>query len=181
MQKNFKYHVGRYTLIFSLILIILCVVGVWLLYDLYTGGFISAWFASVVVALILLMVLSVPRRISVIGNAIEIQCVSDITEIQIDEIEYIRLIPRKRLSWIIPIFGVMGFFGYYGKFFDVKRFRIVTLYASEWSNFVDIRTYNGTHTYISCREAEALIDTIKQIQQQIAQQSEEASTEASMD
>jgi hypothetical protein len=111
----------------------------------------------------------------------EIQCVSDITEIQIDEIEYIRLIPRKRLWWIIPIFGVVGFFGYYGKFFDLKRFRIVTLYASEWNNFVDIRTYNGSHTYISCREAEALIETVKQIQQQIAQQEQQASAEESLD
>jgi hypothetical protein len=162
-------------------LIILCAVGVWLLYDLYTGGFISAWFASIVVALILLMFLSVPRRVSIIGNAMEIQCVSDITEIQIDEIEYIRLIPRKRLWWIIPIFGVVGFFGYYGKFFDLKRFRIVTLYASEWNNFVDIRTYNGSHTYISCREAEALIETVKQIQQQIAQQEQQASAEESLD
>lgn len=162
-------------------LIILCAVGVWLLYDLYTGGFISAWFASIVVALILLMFLSVPRRVSIIGSAMEIQCVSDITEIQIDEIEYIRLIPRKRLWWIIPIFGVVGFFGYYGKFFDLKRFRIVTLYASEWNNFVDIRTYNGSHTYISCREAEALIETVKQIQQQIAQQEQQASAEESLD
>lgn len=162
-------------------LIILCAMGVWLLYDLYTGGFISAWFASIVVALILLMFLSVPRRVSIIGNAMEIQCVSDITEIQIDEIEYIRLIPRKRLWWIIPIFGVVGFFGYYGKFFDLKRFRIVTLYASEWNNFVDIRTYNGSHTYISCREAEALIETVKQIQQQIAQQEQQASAEESLD
>lgn len=51
----------------------------WLLYHLYAGGFISAWFTSCVVALIALMALSIPRRIVVTEEKVEVRCLLDIT------------------------------------------------------------------------------------------------------
>lgn len=164
MKSSYKYHIDRYTMILSIIIIVAAILGVWALYDLYIGGYISAWFASIIIAIILLMVLSIPRRIALVNNAIEIQCVSDITIIPIDEVEQIRIIPSGRTRWFIPLLGVVGFFGYYGKFLDLKRFRIITLYASEWNHFVEIKTIYNSRIYISCREAETLIHAISQAQ-----------------
>ena len=157
-------------MIFSVIIILLGVLGVWVLYELYTGGFVSAWFTSVIVAVALLMLLSVPRRIVLLNNTLEIQCISDITEIPLDEREDIRTVSRKRMRWMIPIFGVVGFFGYYGRFLDLKSWRTVHLYLSEWNNFVEVVTLHGSHYYLSCREAEELIAAVKELQQQPSEQ-----------
>lgn len=163
MKQSYKYHIDRFTMIFSVIIIALFAVGVYLLYKWYIGGFVSAWFASIIIALVLLMLLSIPRRIVITESTLEIRCISDITLIPIDEIESIRVIPRKRMRWVKPLIGVVGFFGYYGKFIDLKRFRIVTLYASEWNNFVEIKDIYGFRTYLSCREADTLISSVEEI------------------
>ena len=149
-------------MIFSVIIILVGVLGVWVLYELYTGGFVSAWFSSVIIAIALLMLLSVPRRIVLLDNTLEVQCISDITEIPLDEIEHIRTIPRSKMRWMLPIIGVMGFFGYYGRFLDVRRWRTVHLYLSEWNNFVEITDIYDNRTYVSCREADELIESVLQ-------------------
>ena len=170
MKRSYRFHTNRYVMIFSVIIILLGVLGVWVLYELYTGGFVSAWFTSVIVAVALLMLLSVPRRIVLLNNTLEIQCISDITEIPLDEIEHIRTVSRKRMRWMIPIFGVVGFFGYYGRFLDLKSWRTVHLYLSEWNNFVEVVTLHGSHYYLSCREAEELIAAVKELQPQPSEQ-----------
>ena len=167
MKRSFPYHINRYTMIFSMIIILLGVFGSWMLYRLYTGGFVSAWFSSVIIALALLMLLSVPRRIVLLNNTLEIQCISDITEIPLDEIEHVRVIPRRRMRWVIPLFGVAGFFGYYGKYLDLRRWRIITLYLSEWNNFVEVKTIHSTYFYLSSRQAEELINAIKEAKEQL--------------
>ena len=47
------------------------------------GGFFSAWFVSLIAALMALMVLSIPRRIVLLDDKLEIQCLLDITEFDI--------------------------------------------------------------------------------------------------
>lgn len=170
MKRSYKFHTDRYVMILTVIIILVGIFGVWMLYRLYTGGFVSAWFASVVIALALLMLLSVPRRIVLLNNSLEIQCISDITAIPLDEIELISVVHRRRLRWIIPLFGVVGFFGYYGKFLDLKRWRIVNLYLSEWNNFVEVKTIHGSRYYLSCRESGELINSIRQLQQQLSEE-----------
>ena len=110
----------------------------WLLYHLYAGGFISAWFTSCVVALIALMALSIPRRIVVTEEKVEVRCLLDITEVRREEIASVRRVDNRRMKWFIPLFGGYGFFGYYGHYLDLRRFERVKLYASEWRNFVEI-------------------------------------------
>ena len=133
-----------------------------MLYTLYTGGFFSAWFVSFVLALMALMILSIPRRIVLLDNKVEIQCIFDITEIDIAEIAQIEKVDKEKLRWTILLFGSSGFFGYYGKYFDLKEFEIVNIYASEWNNFVEIVDIYDSRTYVSCRDAEALIASINE-------------------
>ena len=129
----------------------------WLLYHLYAGGFISAWFTSCVVALIALMALSIPRRIVVTEEKVEVRCLLDITEVRREEIASVRRVDNRRMKWFIPLFGGYGFFGYYGHFLDLRRLDRVRIYASEWRNFVEITDIYEDRLYVSCSEADRLV------------------------
>ncbi len=162
MKRSFEYRIDRRTIIRTVLLCLLIVVIAVGLYFLYTGGYVSAWFSSIIIALLALMTLSIPRRIVVLDHTLEIQCILDITEINLREIASVKRVDRRRMRWIIPLFGGIGFFGYYGKYFDLKEFDVVTIYASEWRNFVEITDIYDSRTYVSCRETDDLIALIAQ-------------------
>ena len=164
MRESFDYKFDRRTITLTVLLLLICIAGAALLYVLYTGGFFSAWFVSFVLALMALMILSIPRRIVLLENKLEIQCVFDITEMDMLEIARIRKVSNRRLKWTMLLFGSSGFCGYYGKFFDLKEFEVVTIYASEWDNFVEITDIYDSRIYVSCREADELIAAVRQIQ-----------------
>lgn len=162
MKRSFEYKTDRITIIRTALLCVVSVVIAVALFFLYRGGYLSAWFSSVIIAIVALMTLSIPRRIAVLDHTIEIQCISDITEINLREIASVRRADRRRMRWIVPLFGGIGFFGYYGKYFDLKEFDTVNMYASEWNNFVEITDIYDSRTYVSCREADDLIAAIAQ-------------------
>ena len=165
MRSSFRYHFDRRTIIVSILALVLCAGGAVLLYMLYMGGFFSAWFVSFVMAIFALMILSIPRRIILLDNKLEIQCVFDITEIDLQEISRIRKVSNRRLRWTMLLFGSSGFCGYYGKFFDLKEFEVITIYSSEWNNFVEITDIYDSRIYVSCRDADELIAAIRSRQQ----------------
>jgi len=156
-------------MIYSALTLTILVVGAVLLFLLYSGGYFSAWFSSFMLAVITLMALSVPRRIVLLDDKLEIQCLSDITEIDIREIASIRTVGKREMSRMFPIFGAAGFFGYYGKYFDFREFETVTVYASEWRNFVEIVDIYDSRTYVSCREPERLTALVEQARTALAQ------------
>ena len=65
MEKTYKYRFSRRAIYWTLVYLVVFVLLGWLLYHLYEGGYLSAWFTSFIVALIALMSLSIPRRIVV--------------------------------------------------------------------------------------------------------------------
>ncbi len=162
VTRSFKYKFDRRTIMLTVLTLLLCTAGAVLLYTLYTGGFFSAWFVSFVVALLALMILSIPRRIVLLDNTLEIQCIFDITEIEVSEIARIRKVRTRKLRWSMLLFGSAGFFGYYGKYFDLKEFDVITIYASEWNNFVEIVDIYDSRTYVSCRDADVLIASVRE-------------------
>lgn len=164
MKSSFNYHFNRRTITITLLSLLCCIIGAALLYVLYKGGFFSAWFVSFVMAIAALMILSIPRRIVLLGNKLEIQCVFDITQMDMREITRIRKVSDRRLRWTVLLFGSSGFCGYYGKYFDLKEFEVITIYASEWDNFVEITDIYDSRTYVSCREADELVAAVRQIQ-----------------
>ena len=170
MIHSFKYRIDRRTMVYSVLTLTILVIGAVLLFVLYSGGYFSAWFSSFMLAVIALMALSVPRRIVLLDDKLEIQCLSDITEIDIREIASVRPADKREMSRMFPVFGAAGFFGYYGKFFDFKEFETVTIYASEWRNFVEIVDIYDSRTYVSCREAEYLTALIEQARTMLAQE-----------
>ncbi|MEG1700273.1 MAG: PH domain-containing protein [Alistipes sp.] len=157
MNSTYKYHFDRTTIYWTLIyLVAFSLLGI-LLYFLYEGGYLSAWFTSFIVALITLMSLSIPRSIKVTDEKVEVRCLLDITEIRRDEIASVRRVDTRHMKWFLPIFGGCGFFGYYGHFIDLRRFERVRLYASEWRNFVEIVDIYEDRLYVSCAEADRLV------------------------
>lgn len=156
MQNIYKYRFDRHTIYWTMIylLVFACLGGV--LYYLYEGGYLSAWFTSFIVALVALMALSIPRKIVVTDETVEIRCLLDVTEIRRDEIASVHRADTKRMKWIVPLFGGFGFFGYYGYFFDLRRFERVKIYATQWRNFVEIIDIYEERIYVSCTDAERL-------------------------
>lgn len=157
MQSIYKYRFSRRTIYVSVVYLIVFVLLGWLLFHLCEGGYLSAWFTSFILALIALMALSIPRKIVVMDDRVEIRCLLDITEIRRDEIASVRKVENRRMKWLIPIFGGYGFFGYYGHFLDLRRLDRVRIYASEWRNFVEITDIYEDRLYVSCAEADRLV------------------------
>ena len=121
MLSVYKYRFSRRTIYVSIFYLAVFALLGWALYHLYEGGYLSAWFTSFIVALIALMALSIPRKIVVSDDRVEVRCLLDITEIRRDEIASVRRVETRRMKWFLPIFGGYGFFGYYGHFIDLRR------------------------------------------------------------
>ena len=117
MKRVFKYRFSRRTLYLSAFyILVLALIGLGL-HSLYIGGYLSAWFVSLVVALFALMSLSIPRKIVVKKATVEILCLLDMTEIPRMEIASVQRVDPRQMRWVVPLFGGYGFFGYYGYYF----------------------------------------------------------------
>lgn len=161
MKRVFNYRLSRRTLSLSACyVVVLALIGMGL-HSLYIGGYLSAWFLSLVVALFALMSLSIPRKIVVKDATVEILCLLDMTEIPRIEIASVQRVDPRQMRWVIPLFGGCGFFGYYGYYFDLKNFEKIVVYASEWKNLVEITDIYEQRYYVSCAEADELIALLR--------------------
>ncbi len=162
-RVTYKFNLDRKTFYWSMIHIIIATAMGYALYELYIGGYFSAWFASFIGALFALMALSIPRKIEVTQSQVRILCILELTEINIDEIVVIRKINPRRMKWVIPIFGSNGFFGYYGYFVDLRRLEKFRMYATEWRNIVEIEDIYEDKYYLSCREGDKFIAHVNRL------------------
>ena len=157
MKRVFKYRFSRRTLYLSAFyILVLALIGLGL-HSLYIGGYLSAWFVSLVVALFALMSFSIPRKIVVKKATVEFLCLLDMTEIPRMEIASVQRVDPRQMRWVVPLFGGYGFFGYYGYYFDLKTFEKVVVYASEWKNLVEIVDIYEQRYYVSCTQADELV------------------------
>lgn len=161
-MQIFRFNIDRRTIAYTVLTFVVFAAVAFALLKFYAGGFFSAWFISLVLAIIALMVLSVPRSMLLTENTLEIRCVSDITVLELQEIASVRVLTPHDMRRVIPLFGAIGFFGYYGKFFDFKELETITIYASEWNNFVEITDIYDYRTIVSCRDGEAFIASLEQ-------------------
>ena len=144
MKRVFKYRFSRRTLYLSAFyILVLALIGLGL-HSLYIGGYLSAWFVSLVVALFALMSLSIPRKIVVKKATVEILCLLDMTEIPRMEIASVQRVDPRQMRWVV----------YY---FDLKTFEKVVVYASEWKNLVEIVDIYEQRYYVSCTQADELV------------------------
>lgn len=159
-MKTFRYKTDRRTLYWTALhLVVYVLLGV-ALFLLYEGGYLSAWFTSFVVAIIALMALSIPRRIVVTDEELQVVCLLDITEIPLAEIASIHKVERRKIRWMFPLFGAWGFFGYYGHYFDLRHFDRVKVYASQWRNLVEITDVYEERIYLSAEDPDEFVAEI---------------------
>ncbi len=156
----YKFRRDRITAYLTSLYILLFLCALVLFVGFYDGGLFSAWLVSIVVAIVLLTLLSVPRDVEVSQGGVKINCLLDITEIDIANITSARAISTRELGVLVPMFGGFGLFGYYGHYFDFRHFRRVVIYTSEWRNLVEIVDIYEDHYYISCRDREAFLREI---------------------
>ena len=159
-EKIYKYKLGR-KVIYSSVLYILLVAGLSvLLAFIYEGGYISAWFISLILAILALMILSIPRRVVADEEGIEIQCIAEDTTFTYEEIASVRKVEKREMNACLPIFGAVGFFGHYGRFLNLRTMEFVHIYASRWGKFVEITDIDGNKYYISCEERGDIIERV---------------------
>ena len=109
-----------------------------------------------------MMILSIPRRIVVDDEGIEIQCITEDTTLSYDEIAFIRKVEKRKMNACVPIFGAVGFFGHYGRFLNLRTMEFIHIYASRWGKFVEITDVEGDKYYISCEDADSLIKSVEE-------------------
>ena len=161
MEKIYKYRLGRRVLYTSIIYIIVIVGLSALLTFVYEGGYIAAWVISLIVAVVALMMLSIPRRVVVDEEGIEIQCIAEDTTLSYEDIAHIRKVEKREMNSCIPIFSAMGFFGHYGRFLNLRTMEFVHIYASRWGKFVEITDIDGNKIYISCEERDDIVKRVE--------------------
>ena len=161
MEKIYKYRLGK-RIPYTSALYLMAFVGVSVLLTfVYEGGYISAWFISLILAVLALMVLSIPRRIVADEEGIEIQCIAEDTTLVYEDIARIRKVNKREMRSCIPIFGAVGFFGHYGRFLNLRTMEFIHIYASRWGKFVEITDIDGNKYYISCEERSDIIKRVE--------------------
>ena len=161
MERVYRQKLGK-RVPYTSALYLSAIVGASVLLTLiYEGGYISAWFISLIVAVVALMVLSIPRRVVVDEEGVEIQCIAEDTTLQHEDIAGIRKVENREMNGCIPIFGAVGFFGHYGRFLNLRTMEFVHIYASRWGKFVEITDIDGYKYYFSCEESDELIAQVQ--------------------
>ncbi len=161
MEQIFKYTFGRRIRWVSIGVLVLIVAVVFALYLLYDGGYISAWFLSITVAVIALCVLSIPRQIRIDEATIEIHCILELTEIELIDVASVERVERQQIKWLLPLVASFGLFGHYGIYFDFRTLDWVHVYATQWDNLVMITDKYEQQFLVSSDEPERLISTIE--------------------
>ncbi len=161
MEKIYKQKFGR-QIPYTSALYLIAFVGVSVLLTfVYEGGYISAWFISLILVVLALMILSIPRRIVVDEEGIEIQCIAEDTTLVYEDIASIRKVEKREMRACLPIFAALGFFGHYGRFLNLRTMEFVHIYASRWGKFVEITDIDGNKYYISCEERSDIIKRVE--------------------
>lgn len=163
MAKRFKHNRNKRTTILTAIWSAIIVTIVAAILVFVEGGYLHAWLLSILVGILALYILSIPRRTSVDENNLEIQCVVELTRIDIRDIRSIRKVQAKESKYLFPVIGSYGFFGYYGYFLNPKGWDMVKVYAGEWDNLVEIVDIYEQTYIISSRQADELIESVMQV------------------
>lgn len=177
MEQMFKYSFGKRIRWISTALLIVIIGAVFALYLLYDGGYISAWFLSVTVAVIALCVLSIPRHIRIDDASIEIHCILEMTEIELIDVASVERVERRRVKWLVPVVASFGLFGYYGFYLNLRSLDWVRVYASQWDNLVLVTDKYEQQFLVSCDDPERLIAMIEAARERALEALREAQME----
>lgn len=160
MSKEYKYVLSYGTWYWTVVHIVVFIVTGIVLTLIFEGGYVLAWFLSLMLAIIGLMTLSIPRKIVITDEGVEICCISDYTEIPYEDIASVRKVQAREMRPFLPIFASAGFFGYYGYFLNLRKMDLVKIYASKWRNFIEITDIYEDKYYVSCDDGDGFVEMV---------------------
>ena len=114
MNKRYNYIFDRRSRLITSVIITVTVLLVLLVGYYSRGGYLLAWFMSLLAGVGALYVLSIPRYILIGEDAVEIHCVLELTTIRYENLVAVRKLSRHEMKYCFPMLGSYGFFGYYG-------------------------------------------------------------------
>ena len=126
------------------------------------GGYILAWGASLFAAVLLLYIMSIPRKVIVSDNSVEIRCVVESVNIKYSDLRTIRRLQADDMKRKYVLLGSYGFFGYYGCYLEPDTLETVNLYCKQWDNFVEITDAFERRYIVSVLDPEGLISATTQ-------------------
>lgn len=121
------------------------------------GGayYLAAWVSLTCAVIMALCLLSVPRRIIVGEEMVELRCLVETTYVPLSSIVDVEVAPEGALKRKIPLVGIYGFWGYYGRYLDLRKWRVYRVYAARRTKSVIIHTSKQRYV-VSCSAPEML-------------------------
>lgn len=135
--------------------------GVWYFWG--EGGYTPAWAISLAAALLILCLLSIPRRIEVDDAAVEIRCVVEITRLPVQNICSARRVGKGDRGKFVPLIAGFAFFGYYGYYFDLRKKETVKLYCTDLADLVEITDIYEKRYYVNTAEPDRLVEAVNRV------------------
>lgn len=162
-SRKFRYSSDTITKTLTLLHFILFTAVAGVLYLFFDGGYMFAWFVSIAIAIVMLMLLSIPRYVVLNSDSIDICCISDYTHIDFDKIAYVRIVKKGSMRYMLPIFAAIGFFGYYGLFLNLRKMDFVKIYASKIGESIEITDIYEDKYYITCDNLSELYEHLNSV------------------
>ena len=127
----------------------------WLFLTARGAYYLAAWVTMAGVVLGALCMLSVPWRILLSDGELELRSLIDVTYIPLRSIVDVEVAKEGCFKGKMPLVGAYGFWGYYGRYLDLRRWRIYRVYATRRRGCVVIHTTKRRYV-VSCRTPEML-------------------------
>lgn len=132
-----------------------------ILYYAGSGGYVPAWGISLLAAILLLYVLSIPRYLQIGHDAVEFHCVVEMTRIRREDLRSVRRVKSSELPYLFVLLGSYGFFGYFGYYFDLKEWEAIKVYAGDRSSLVLIEDIYEQKYLVSCIDPDGFVAAVE--------------------
>ncbi len=156
----YQYKRGAASLYLTIAILVFITLGFIYLYLTSSGNYISAWYLSLVIALVTLQVLSFPGYIKTGRSAIEIHCILEVSIIPYENIVKIKPLAKESMKWCIPLLVSYGFGGYFGYYINLRQLKVSRLYATDLNTLVAIKDIYSDLYVVSCEDVEKFIDDV---------------------
>lgn len=172
MKIKFRYGRadGRVWLVTILSLLLFAALCLWLFMTAEGAYYLAVWTTAVGVLLAAFVMLSIPRRIIIHDEELELRCWVETTYISLGSIVDVEVVGSEGFRGKIPLLGVYGFWGYYGRYLDLRRWRIHKVYAKRRSGCVAIHTSRERYL-VSCGQPQMLRTMILEARSRAAKES----------
>ncbi len=156
----YKFRRSNRSIYFTIAVLILGILGFLFLLTSSSGTYLSAWYLSLVIALLLTFILSFPRHIELSDNYIDIHCVLEVTSIAYDDIVRACKIRPYVVKYHFPIMGSYGFGGYFGYYFNIRQLKVVRFHATNLKSLIAIEDVYSDIYIISCEDRDVFLSEL---------------------